>query len=171
MSLQSSFLKRGLIEGAIMGCTQGTTSLAERLEPQGRRTESLYYLSLIAGKKAGQRTQTRVIPTKSAFLYFHPEAAHRRATYPRVWPPAEIPYRLVQTHPFQIKPSATQLPPGPPHGPRGTSSLSRSSCSLDPISTLNLSTLLLVRTSSLTPRLFFPSGPGRDPSLDVPNRL
>ena len=67
-----------------MACTQGTTSLAERPEPQGRRTESLYYLSLIVGKKAGQRTQTRVIPTKSAFPYCHPEAAHRRATYPRV---------------------------------------------------------------------------------------
>ena len=67
-----------------MGCTQGTTSLAERPGPLSRRTESLYYLSLIVGKKAGQRTQTRVIPTKSVFLYFHPEAAHRRATYPRV---------------------------------------------------------------------------------------
>ena len=63
-----------------MGCTQGTTSLAERPEPLGRRTESLYYLSLIVGKKAGQRTQTRVISTKSVFLYFRPEAAHRRAT-------------------------------------------------------------------------------------------
>ena len=78
--------KRGLIEGAIMARTHGTTSLAERTQPQGRSTESLYYLSLIVGEKAGQRTQTRVIPTKSAFLYFHPEAAHRRATYPRVPP-------------------------------------------------------------------------------------
>ena len=63
-----------------MGCTQGTTSLAERPEPLGRRTKSLYYLSLIVGEKAGQRTQTRVISTKSVFLYFRPEAAHRRAT-------------------------------------------------------------------------------------------
>ena len=63
-----------------MGCTQGTTSLAERPEPLSRRTESLYYLSLIVGKKAGQRTQTRVISTKSVFLYYRPEAAHRRAT-------------------------------------------------------------------------------------------
>ena len=70
----------GFIEGEIMACTQGTKSLAERLKPQGRRTESLYYLLLIAGKKAGQRTQTRVMPTKSVFLYFRPEAAHRRAT-------------------------------------------------------------------------------------------
>ena len=67
-----------------MACTQGTTSLAERSKPQDRRTESLYYLSLIVGNKAGQRAQTRVIPTKSVFLYIHPEAAHRRATYPRV---------------------------------------------------------------------------------------
>ena len=83
-----------------MARTHGTTSLAERTQPQGRSTESLYYLSLIVGKKAGQRTQTRVIPTKSAFLYFHPEAAHRRATYPRVWPPAEFPYRPMRAHPF-----------------------------------------------------------------------
>ena len=67
-----------------MARTHGTTSLAERTQPQGRSTESLYYLSLIVGEEAGQRIQTRVIPTKSAFLYFHPEAAHRRATYPRV---------------------------------------------------------------------------------------
>ena len=92
--------KRGLIEGAIMARTHGTTSLAERTQPQGRSTESLYYLSLIVGEEAGQRIQTRVIPTKSAFLYFHPEAAHRRATYPRVWPPAEFPYRPVRAHPF-----------------------------------------------------------------------
>ena len=36
--------KRGLIEGAIMAHTHGTTSLAERTQPQGRSTESLYYL-------------------------------------------------------------------------------------------------------------------------------
>ena len=78
------FLKRGLIEGAITACTQGTTSWAERSEPQGRRTESLYYLIANRWQESRPTDTNKVMPTKSVFLYFHPEAAHRRATYPRV---------------------------------------------------------------------------------------
>ena len=86
--------KRGLIEGAIMARTHGTTSWAERLEPQGRRTESLYYLSLIVGERAGQRTQTRVMLTKSCFPIFIPKQRTRRTTYRRVEDSSTVKIRM-----------------------------------------------------------------------------
>ena len=124
-----------------MGCTQGTTSLAERPEPLGRRTESLYYLSLIVGKKAGQRTQTRVMLTKSAFHIFILEAAPRRTTYPRVWPPAEVPYRHAPAHPFcslQLLQIASSRLPDSPRSTSSSRATVPSSCILDPFSSFLL---------------------------------
>ena len=79
--------------------------------------------------------------TKSVFPIFILEAAPRRATYPRVWPPAEVPYRHAPAHPLCSLQLLQVAPSRFPDSPRSTSSSRAtvpSSCNLDSFSIFHL---------------------------------